>query len=466
MPRPAIGRALVAAAVVLAGVAIARGLLFGTWISPWTEALFHVDRDRWNLGLHYLWGFCVASATAPLLILPLLLTIFRRLIGTGRRALSLFVLWAVMVALTGGDELPFWNALAPALPLALLAIQAAITGWLDENPRHAPAAWAVLIATVPTTLLSSTLPSDLGPIPLRPVLETWMAPDATIAEAFPRPMGRAGLVAELRDVESLRSIAVFLRDRVGPEASIATFWPGAIGYLSRKQVFDLLGRTQPVPGGTRTQSWSGRPRVDLVRAFEREVDYVVPGIGSRTGDLPDSLPELMEQWLRRYDVVGSSPARLEELLGALQDFEVVSVPVPVSSLEPDTPSATPALLLRRKSLGLTPRLSLRLAGDRFDVEVFSEGHRQIVDLAIHLTDDAGKRWSLRPNGQWTAAGGVDARTSLLLYDTGPRPIRLLTARLPAGFAAGSLSAQLHSPGVPMTSPFAAAGNPATARVFR
>ena len=103
---------------------------------------------------------------------------------TGRRALVLFLAWAVVVALSGGDELPFWNALAPALPLAFIAIQSAITNWMDARPRHAPVAIALLGITVPMSFLASKLPGDLGPIPMKRFLDNWMAPSETAERSY------------------------------------------------------------------------------------------------------------------------------------------------------------------------------------------------------------------------------------------------------------------------------------------
>ena len=81
-----------------------------------------------------------------------------------------------------------------------------------------------------------------------------------------------------------------------------------------------------------------------------------------------------------------------------------------------------------------------------------------MDLGVFVIDDGGERWNLRPTGDWTQAD-VDARTDLLVYDTGPRTIDLLTGSLPSEVRAVELRARLHHPGMQAESPLAAVGEP-------
>ena len=73
-----------------------------------------------------------------------------------------------------------------------------------------------------------------------------------------------------------------------------------------------------------------------------------------------------------------------------------------------------------------------------------------------MSDEDGGVWNLRPTGAWTRSE-VDARTNVLVYDTGQRPIRMLRARLPEDVGAVELSALLHNPGLPPDTPLAAVG---------
>ncbi len=462
-PRGSVRRSLSVAAGVVALLTIARGLWIGEWIAPFTANVLQPDGARVELGLAYLGDFFWTSPSALLLILPVTFLAFGRSSAVGRRALLLFLVWCLVTVMNGGDGLPCWNAVAPALPLAFVAIQSEMTDWLDRTPRHTPIAWSILGVTVVAALLASKLPGDFGPLKLESALNAWMEPNARLASAHPRKLGRTGLLDESREVDRLRKVGIFLRDKVPADARIATFWPGAIGYLSRKRVYDLLGRTQPPPGEEKAESWNGAPRVDLVRALAEPADYLVLSTG--TEGLP--LTDLLHQWLARFDSVGDTPARMQELTTVLRRFEVVSVPIPASEDRPEQPSPNPFLLLRNRDLHLMPRVELTLDpsdGRRFRVETRHAGHRQIVHLAVQFRAQDGTLYHLRPTGSWDREASVDARNDLLVYDTGPRPIRMLEGTLPADAGAGELTARLRSPGITSTSEFAAASEPASVRI--
>ena len=454
--RRSMKRALSTVFLVLAIGLVARGVLLGSWVSSFTTHLLAADGERFQLGLHYFGGFFIASASAPLILLPTLFMFFGRLAGTGRRALLVFVVWTLTVMVSGGDSLPFWNALSPTVPLAFIAIQSAITNWIDRNPHHSPIACAVVAATVLMSLVASKLPGDLGPIRLRGFIERWTKPDEITARAFPRQLARSGLLSELREVGTLRVLGIFLRDEVNADARVASFWPGAIGYLSRKKTIDVLGRTSPPSGAGSTLAWEGVPRVDLIEMLAQPIDYFIPTLGSSDTGV---FPNLFHVWLDRYDIEGDSPERMRELISTLRRYELVSVPVATTSADPDIVSEHPFIVLRNRDLGTTPIVELSVAGDEFQVDVRHEGHRQVVDLAVTWLDGEGVRRSLRPTGDWTTAI-VDARTRLLMYETGgERPIRVLTGMLPDGANVGTLTARLHSPGLPFESLFGTAGTP-------
>ncbi len=452
LPRPALVKPLQAAFAAVAVFAGLRLLLTGNLLSPFASELLSIDSARWKLGLQYVWSFLTSSGSGSLLALPIVFLFFRTLPPIGRRATLLFLAWAAVVAFAGGDRQPFWNALAPALPLLFVSIQSAITAWIDRNPRQAPLAWGVLSVTTAACLLVSKLPGDLGPIPLERLLRAWMEPPRELSEAFGHPLGRRGLLAEIREVERLRSVGIFLRDQVSADATIGTFWPGAIGYLSRKRVVDLLGRTQPVADQDRPRTWRGAVKADLVRALSREPDYLVLETGAAGRA---RLSELLHHWLQRYDVIGDTPERLREFTEALQHYEIVAVPVPVRSSRPEQSSPNPFLLLRNKRLGLAPELELRRQPTSFEVLARHRGHEQVVDLMLELTDSQGQIWNMRPTGEWVAGSEIDARTNLLLYDTGPSSILLVRGTLPP--TGVTLFARLHTPGISADSQLATAG---------
>ena len=452
-PRRRMTAALLLSIAILLGSGVLRGLITGERLSPFARDLLEFDADQARLGLAWLAGFLRGTPGAVLLLLPILLVLARRAGGTGRRALAVFCGWAGLTVLAGGDELPMWNAIAPGLPLAFLSVQAEFRRWLDRRPHQAPLAWGLLLTTILLSLLASKLPGDFGPVPMERFLEEWMRPTGTLAEAYPRPLGRAGLLEETRGVERLRRVGIFLRDKVSEDARIGSFWPGAIGYLSRCRVFDLLGRRAPVPPATQTNAWSGRHRIDLVHSLEEPVDYLVLTLGTPGV----TFSEVLSRWLRAYDTIGDTEERRGEMREALSRYEIVSVPVPASEEDPAVSAEDPFLLLRSRELELDPSLELRLEGGGFTVLVQHRGQRQVVDLAVHAIADDGTRWSLRPTGEWTREEEVSARTDLFLYDSGSREVRLLHAEFPPDLDHGAVTADLHSVGVPQSLTLARAG---------
>ena len=133
----------------------------------------------------------------------------------------------------------------------------------------------------------------------------------------------------------------------------------------------------------------GHP-TELDRALGYEADYLVLQVASR-----GTVVELLRSLLARHDTVGDEPERLRELLGALKDYELVSVPVPVSSHEPEVPSPDPFHLLRHRKLDAAPGLEVEVKGRAFDVHVSHGAHRQklrfflsVQQKLLHLLDVA------------------------------------------------------------------------------
>jgi len=152
---------------------------------------------------------------------------------------------------------------------------------------------------------------------------------------------------------------------------------------------------------------------------------------------------------------------------ALQRYELISVPVPEKDDDPSVSADSPFLLLRASDLALAPSLEVLPDTSRpggFRVEVRHDGQRQVVDLSIRL--EAGEQIRfLSPTGEWRA-DPVVARASLLVYDSGTRPIQMLTAALPEDVERGRLNAQLHSAGIPTSSLYAFVGDPAVTMIGR
>jgi len=438
---------------------VVRRLVTGAWLSPFAAPLLELDPERWRLGGEYLASFALSSGCGLLLLAVVLSMCAGRTSAPGARALALAGSWWAVVALSGGDALPFWNALAPVLPLVFLGVQECLREWMDERAVLARVVWPLLLVSVIASFLVSKVPGDIGPLRLEQALTDWQTPRGALARAYPRPLGRLGLLEEIRAVEHLRTLGVFLRSRVGADAVILTAWPGAIGYLSRKEVFDLSGRAWPLAGGARPFSWRGVTHVDVIASLRHDkIDYIVPLVGSLSET--DAPADFLRNWLARYDVVGPTEERVRELVKALGGFMLVSVPVPTESQDPGEFSARPFPLLQRKELELIPSLTLLQQGEELRVLARHEGHQQVADLCVRATLEDGRELYLRPTGGWTGDGTADARTSLLVFPTGQRSILLLEARLPAELAGAKLTAWLHNPGMRPDAPLSPVGLPA------
>jgi len=455
-------RAFVLPGVVVGATLVARRALTGSWLSPFAAPLLEVEPARWRIGAEYLASFVFSSGFGLLFLAVILSLCAGRSSAMGTRSLALAGLWWAVVALSGGDELPFWNALVPVLPLFFLGVQECLRVWMDERASLARAVWPLLCASLIAAFLVSRVPADLGPLRIEGLLARWQTPRGELAAAFPRPLGRLGLLEEVRAVEHLRTVGVFLRQRVGADAVILTAWPGAIGYLSRKEVLDLAGRAWPLPGHERPLSWRGVSRVDVVASLSSDVDYIVPVIG--TLNLKAAPGNFLIGWLERYDTIGHTERRFRELLKALSAFMLVSVPVPAESSAPSEPSERPFFLLQRREIEMIPVLTLEVEDDVVRVLARHEGHQQVVDLCVRATRSDGEELYLSPPGAWLRAPPLDARTSLLIFPTGTRAIELIEARVPAELHGANVTAWLHNPGMRPEGPLSPVGSPVTGKL--
>jgi hypothetical protein len=375
----------------------------------------------------------------------------------GARALGLALLWCALVLWTGGSSLPMWNALVPALPILFLSIQEGMTAAMDsQRPGLSAITWSAFCTALVASALVSKTPGNVGSIPLASTHFAAMQPSPRAWTAWETPLGRVGLRQEIRDTERLRAIGKFLREELDAEHDVATPWPGAIGYMSRRRVRDLLGRTSSPPGDERRAPWFGSPpRVDLVACLEERPDHVILSLTP----FGEAIRDTLHLWLRRWDRVGETPARVQELLAALKDYDLVTVPIEDRAGTSMFTTNAAFFLLRREDIGLDVELDVEVSpSGEFRVLARHDGYEQLANLEIEVVDSDAARWSMRPNGEFTRQPGVSARARVLLHRTGARSIELAAGRIPPSLDARQLRATLRNPGIAERYAFSKIGN--------
>jgi hypothetical protein len=426
--------------------AVVRAIWIGTWLPPTLAEAVDYDAARLHAGAGYLVDFVLRSGAATLVVLPVALFPTRALSPRGKRALALGLIWCLWAAWIGGDSLPFFAFLAPAAPLLFIAIQEALIPLVDA--KAAPvrqAGWALFFLACTASALSSKQPTDLGFLRLSRLQRAWQDPAASsLPDSYKLAPQREGQRARLAHDERLRALGVFLRDEAPAGSKVAALAPGSLAYLTGLPVFDLLGRATPLPGEQQTRPWSGPLRTDLVRAMECDPDYVVPPdvFAERT----PSLRDWIGQWLEEYDEVGPTPEREVALAERLAAYELVSIPVPVDSKRLSQRHVLPVYLLRHLRAGARTQLSLDIDADgNFTVLCRHEGHEQVVDVNVVLTDTEGTYWHMLPTGNFAREAPHSARTNLILRASGGGLIRLAAGRLPEGQTFRRLQATLRNP---------------------
>jgi hypothetical protein len=418
-------------------------------------ALLHPHPGQAADGLTYVRDFVLVAVCPVLLVFPLAYLARRRLSAAGARALLLALAWTAMVLLQGRAPLPFAEAMVPAMPFICLAIQEGMIETLDgASQLRRKLALFALFTSIMGSALASKEPGDLGPIPAERWHREWLRSSGSARFGYEQPLGRLGLEEEIRLTNRLRAVGLFLRDNVDASSTVLTPWPGSMGYLSRLTVYDLLGRTNPMPGVGDT-SWTRRERGDVVLALNQEPDYVVPLIG--TASRTPSIHEIAQVWSRELDLEPAEKGRVRDVESALASFEMITVPI-VGYIRSSTPQkGEPFLLLRNRRLELQPNLELALEGRDFLVRVRHRGHYQLVDLEVRVRDDRGRTWYVRPTGDLALGTVAHARTGILL-SSGTRAIDLIRCTIPGeleGARAVEVSAVLLNPNSLSGDPLAA-----------
>ncbi|HZO09247.1 MAG TPA: hypothetical protein VFC77_07710, partial [Myxococcota bacterium] len=438
----------------------------GFLLPPSVHAMLDPYPGQAGEGLAWLVDSMRTAIGLILLVYAIVSLARRHLSGMGIRALLLALLLAGVAVLQGRAPLPFAEALVPALPLAFVAAQEGMIEALDGTSVLARRlALSSLFACIFVSALASRHPADLGPLPLAGWHERWMRSRGSASFGYDQTLGRQGLEEQIETTLRLRGLGIFLRDYLDPGSSLLTAWPGSVAYLSRLQVFDLLGRASPVAGVTRPAAWTRRGRSDVVAALGMRPDFVVPDV--RPGPRAPTANELAHLWLDELDQEPLAPGRLAEIQGALSRYEMVTVPITIPTRGSGPYRSDSFRILRSKELDLRPRLEISLSGREVRIGVSHRAHLQIADLRVLAIDARGRAWSLRPNGELAAGERVLARPGLLLYASGARSIELLRSALPAeadGSPIVEVRAVLRNPGIAAEDEFADASAVAVARL--
>jgi hypothetical protein len=419
--------------VAAGSVALAWGLLrarlTGVALPIELSSAIAFDSQRVSTGAAYVTDFLLRAGWTPLIVAPIVLC-FGRHHSSGRaaRTLILGIAWVAWLAWAGGDELPFWGALLPAIVPLALATQDALMA-LVHNDRASLRAlgWLLFMGGLGASALASKEHVDIGPLPLAQLQTAWQgADDERAVPALDVGPSRAGQAESVRRGERLRCLGIFVRDTLPDDATVLTPWPGAIGYLSRMDVLDFGGRAEPI-AGTSPHGWFGPLRGDALEALRRRPGYILPSLQleNRAGSRP-----VLEGWLSETLEREVNPAAREELSQLLGEYTPIAVPVPVDSHRPHVDAPEPYVVLQHRSVGDRPLLDLEVDGDSFKVELRHWGSRQVASLVVEAVDNAGRIYSLTPTGTFAEGGGRRARHRLLVYSSGHHPVRLVQAELP------------------------------------
>jgi hypothetical protein len=450
----------VAPAVAFGLAALARKLSVGTWISPAGGELFAYDPQRVKLGLAFLRDFLVGSGGPILIVVPLWYAVRGVLGAVGVRALVLSLAWCAMVGWMGGGPLPFFARMVPILPVWFVAVQEGMTIALDSKRRGLPEfAWTAFLLGLTISALASKFPGNLGPFRVETLHRRWMQPLAAGPFGYSRPLGRLGLAEEIAATERLRALGVFLRDQVDANETVLTAWPGAVGYLSRLRVFDVLGRATPAPGSDHLRSWSSLPRADVVAALDERPSYIVPLLHG--GNAAPTVQGIADVWSNRLDSDPDDADRAVTIRERLNQYELFTVALGPASRLAGAPVDDPMYLLRRKDMNLAPRVRLSRDGKRWRVEVQHRAHEELVDLRVQALDVDQHLWALEPHGHFSRDSSILARRSILLFPTGARVIQFVEFELPEDVASfREVRAVLRNPGAEGEGPYAFASNEA------
>lgn len=437
----------------LAISALARYATTDQLLSPAFQPWLEPRSGQWAVGMADLRAFAVLTATPLLLAWSLAYLVRRRLSHMGAHAAFLALLWIIASAARGAGTKPFFESFVPALPLLALSVQEGLIPAFDSPSRWIRrAGLASLACALAASVLASKSNNQIGPIDYG---EHYPQPQGRGVEA--PPLARRGLHEEIGRTIRLRKLGHYMRWELPESASILAEEPGAIGYISRRSVHDLLGRASPLSSGALPNSWDGTKPVDILAVLGRAADYLVP----RMHHEPDAPPDpraLAMRWREHHDARGDEEGRQAALETALAEYELMTVRYGVPDRALRLADVELLHLLRKRSLGRGPRLETSFADAGLVVHLRHNAETQIADLVLELESERGARAHIDPSGAATDSSYA-ARTRLVVYASGARPVELWRAPLPPapeGDRWTKVRAVLRNPGVAPDSAWALA----------
>jgi hypothetical protein len=240
------------------------------------------------------------------------------------------------------------------------------------------------------------------------------------------------------------------------DTGVLSPWPASIAYISRLDVHDLLGRTNPLPFQEPRGVWTRRNRVDIAHALREKWPVIIPRI--RHSAAVPSPDELAEEWIREFDTRPFDAVRATEIHALMDEYALVTVPIQSFVRALVQPPPEPFHLLVLKSWAKLPRLRIEERDGALRVLCAHQAPVLIADLEVRLQlSDGTERW-LSPSGIQRPAR-VLAQSDLLIADSGSKEFEL--CRVPLSAEITGARARLENPGATGASEHDGFGSEAT-----
>jgi arabinofuranosyltransferase len=221
---------------------------YGSWLPNTFYAKTGDLRFQMQAGAAYLGWPLAFFAGGPLALALVAHGLKRRSVPCSISAVA-FSGWILYVGTIGGDGLPMYRFLVPALPFLAILIVSALARLHDSRPRAADLLAAFLLAM-------TIVPGLTG---VQSQYREW---DAKVFVPKNVRVGKR------------------LRGLIGPEASIALMPAGAIPYYSDLRTLDMLALNDPIVAREKvrfTFALAGHWKYDAAAILRRRPDYVLLG---------------------------------------------------------------------------------------------------------------------------------------------------------------------------------------------